>query len=399
MGLGHSTTIVRNGLVFYYDASNTEKSWRGRPTTNNASNGRVDYYSRWATATTFPALPFSKKTDVYVLTLGNNYLGGSGDFNITNGNTYTISYWYYIDTVQTMYHYMLPLNGSYAPVATTSASTFVNTNNTRNVSGNINGWVWGYQTFTVNAVPTYMRGTYTDAGGFSDNDPTGKMYITNVMIESGSVPSGPYGYTGGTRSVTQAIRDITNNNTINTQSLTYNVDGTFSFNSANSNYLEINPITLTNSSYTVDAWIKRSSTGVGHGILSDLQYGWWTFFVNSSNNIVMSHQRDLPTFSSNSVSGGSIGTGWTYVTGVFNNSSGMSVYVNGVLENSNSSTVLFDLAAGRGPQFIGLAKFGAPNSLENPFNGQIGTLRVYNRALTATEVLQNFAAQRDRYGI
>ena len=34
MGLAQNPGVVTNGLVFYYDMSNTKKSWIGEPTTN-----------------------------------------------------------------------------------------------------------------------------------------------------------------------------------------------------------------------------------------------------------------------------------------------------------------------------------------------------------------------------
>ena len=389
MGLGHNTTIVRSGLVFYYDMSNTEKSFRGRPTTNNATNGKIDYYSRWATTTTYPALPFSKKTDVYVLSLGNNYLGGSGDFNITNGNTYTISYWYYIDTVETMYHFMGPLTSGYASASTEVTSTFVNTNNTRNVSGNINGWVWGYKTFTVNAVPTYMRGTYTDAGGFSDNDPTGKMYITNVVIESGSTPSGPYGYTGGTRSNTQAILDLTNNNTVTANSLTYNVNGTFSFNGSN-NYISIPVSSILNFSpeFTLEAWINPSTyTGdiiiLGQGSYYLTMNGSYQLSVYCYGKSPAGYHTTTETLSQNN---------WNHICASWS-STEVSLYINGLLKKSVATT-------GTPNSVITQVWVGSEyNGTQRSFNGSIGSTKIYNRALTATEVLQNFNAVRDRYGV
>lgn len=39
------------------------------------------------------------------------------------------------------------------------------------------------------------------------------------------------------------------------------------------------------------------------------------------------------------------------------------------------------------------------NSSWYPFKGRIGNVKVYNRTLTATEILQNFNAMRGRYGI
>lgn len=34
MSLGHGASFVRTGLSCYYDMSNTQKSWKGAPTTN-----------------------------------------------------------------------------------------------------------------------------------------------------------------------------------------------------------------------------------------------------------------------------------------------------------------------------------------------------------------------------
>jgi hypothetical protein len=39
------------------------------------------------------------------------------------------------------------------------------------------------------------------------------------------------------------------------------------------------------------------------------------------------------------------------------------------------------------------------NGVSNFYNGQLGVMRIYNRALTASEIIQNFAASRGRYGI
>lgn len=177
--------------------------------------------------------------------------------------------------------------------------------------------------------------------------------------------------------------------------------GTINFDGVN-DYAEISAITLKDSSYTVEAWIKRATSGTGviHGILCDLQYGWWAFYISAADKVVMYHQRNLPTFSYNEIVGtNNIGTNWTHVAGVFDITAGMRIYVNGVLENSNSSTIQFDLDPGRGPQYIGVAKFDAANIYQNFFNGQIAQLKVYNNALTAAQITANFNAHRGRFGI
>jgi hypothetical protein len=42
---------------------------------------------------------------------------------------------------------------------------------------------------------------------------------------------------------------------------------------------------------------------------------------------------------------------------------------------------------------------GYLNGVTNYFNGYIGAWKIYNRALTSTEVTQNFNALRGRYGV
>ena len=69
------------------------------------------------------------------------------------------------------------------------------------------------------------------------------------------------------------------------------------------------------------------------------------------------------------------------------------VYVNGVLEGSATSTYssgTMDLDIGARNDAVGYGY---------AFYGEISTVKVYNRALTATEILQNFNAHKGRYGL
>jgi len=85
-------------------------------------------------------------------------------------------------------------------------------------------------------------------------------------------------------------------------------------------------------------------------------------------------------------------TTWNYLCAVFNYGVGYSLYLNGVLETFLAFT----------------GSFGNPNnpSINFPYRtsgiaypGFISTVQVYNRALTAQEVSQNFNLLRGRYGI
>ena len=90
---------------------------------------------------------------------------------------------------------------------------------------------------------------------------------------------------------------------------------------------------------------------------------------------------------------------WTSVVLTYDGSTA-SVYKNGLLANSASKTGSITNILSL-PFVVG-AQYNANNSYNLPadgFNGWIGNVLLYDRALTAAEVLQNFNVQRSRFGI
>jgi hypothetical protein len=63
---------------------------------------------------------------------------------------------------------------------------------------------------------------------------------------------------------------------------------------------------------------------------------------------------------------------------------------------NNTTTSAYTTYTFNTPNFLGLSSGG---SFNEPVNGNIAMVRVYNRALSALEVKQNYNALRDRYGI
>jgi hypothetical protein len=81
---------------------------------------------------------------------------------------------------------------------------------------------------------------------------------------------------------------------------------------------------------------------------------------------------------------------WTLITGVFTGTN-LLIYQNGILENSGSFSGTI------GTNSISV-KIGKPNDTY-AFGGNVATTQIYNRALSAQEVSQNFNALRGRFGI
>lgn len=81
---------------------------------------------------------------------------------------------------------------------------------------------------------------------------------------------------------------------------------------------------------------------------------------------------------------------WNFAT------STQSLYVNGVL-NASQGGITYASSNVDNFLFLGQENPGADNT--GMFGGRYGIFRIYNRALTANEILQNFNANRSRYGI
>jgi hypothetical protein len=72
--------------------------------------------------------------------------------------------------------------------------------------------------------------------------------------------------------------------------------------------------------------------------------------------------------------------------------SNMRIYVNGVLKNTRAHTRTL------GTNSI-TAKIGTYEGTNYNLTGRIANVSIYNRALSAQEIKNNFEATRDRYGI
>jgi len=87
---------------------------------------------------------------------------------------------------------------------------------------------------------------------------------------------------------------------------------------------------------------------------------------------------------------------WYHIVGVRSGTTGY-LYINGILNNQNSVTGNV-ISADTDSQFV-IGNISRPTSLTEGWNGNIAQASIYNKALTASEIQQNFNALRSRYGI
>jgi len=97
---------------------------------------------------------------------------------------------------------------------------------------------------------------------------------------------------------------------------------------------------------------------------------------------------------------------WYQTVGTYDLSS-TKVYLNGSLQNTTSYSSAGIILSGGNGQTAGIgclfSRFGnvgtGATRRYGTFNGNISVVKYYNRALSATEVAQNFNATRSRYGL
>ena len=143
-------------------------------------------------------------------------------------------------------------------------------------------------------------------------------------------------------------------------------------------------INLTNI-FTTFIWVKFNSYDtvlLGSDAFSDSGY---PLYVENANNLYIAAGGTYTSTTTASLSTNQ----WTCLTVVRNNTS-VNWYKNGI--NIGTSTL------GSSSSNV-LKSIGNYNNGGFPLNGDIALTQVYNRALTALEVQQNYNAQKSRFGI
>lgn len=152
------------------------------------------------------------------------------------------------------------------------------------------------------------------------------------------------------------------------------------------------------SQISVSAWVKRNSTGSLQSITNKelANGGWdtWNLAINASNNLVFDIANDTHGGFPSVAGSTSLTTGvWYHVVATWLQSSGgasdFKLYVNGVSESvtltTNSYNGSFTLKEAAKPLGIGVRRNNSGSFL-NYFNGSLDDVRIYNRALSASEI-------------
>ena len=380
MSVYAGSKIVTTQLIYAYDMKNTQKSWKGMPTTNVISSsdtmaGWTNYYRTTASST----FTTEMGTTGYRFFYQPSWNGIYKSITLPSTGTYTFSAWYRYWGGSTNN------NG-----ATVYVSGWGGGDSATSINKNLVG-TWQRISLTLNCTSTSMTFYIISYGG-SDTGTTSPDWstweVTMPQVESGSVMSS---YTSGTRSSTQAVLDMSPyNTTITTNSLTYNSDGTFSWTSgvnasltspSSSNYA------FGVGDFTLECWINPVNfSGYTHMIALPDQ-NTFALKANTGDGAIYFYSPSFTTYPT---------TGWTLVASTWNHVvltrvSGVAYcYLNGQLKGSKSG-------------FSG--SFSAQSlSIGNGYSGEytgktISSVRIYSYGLSASEIQQNFNATRSLFGV
>lgn len=294
------------------------------------------------------------------------------DASVTAGSLHTVSFWARSVTasaVGTTGSYQIYNYGSTTPTGYSIGYTL----------GPVGVWQKYILQFTPNN-PLAISYWFPGSGGI-------KYDIANIQFEVGSVANN---FAPGTRSNTESFKDLMNNNTITASSLTYASDGTFSFNGSNDKLtLGTNTLISGTQNYTIEAIFKTSFAGSTDYIFGN--YGT-TSGANAGLEYYVYQNRLNNYISGNTQSSTNLNANQWYIASVVRNGTTITHYLNGNPDGSSTNgasiATINPFTVGNGHDYTSEA-----------FGGSIAAIRVYNRALSATEVEQNFNAQRGRYGI
>jgi hypothetical protein len=141
---------------------------------------------------------------------------------------------------------------------------------------------------------------------------------------------------------------------------------------------------------TINLWVWRNGTQGGYAGLVSNQSRSGFIYTDTGGSFSYIWNNDTNTFSYTSGVNSANQT-WAMATLTIT-STEVKWYLNGILQHSrtygHSSTTISNLYIGSDAGIAG-----------RYYNGRIAMCQIYNRALTSTEILQNFNATRGRYGV
>ena len=250
----------------------------------------------------------------------------------------------------------------------------------------------------LDLVGTYTNSSYSITTGYPRISTDEIVYGSNLLLNYDFKNKATYSGTGSSVNNLAGINGTSYTGTIN--GATFNSAGYFDFDGSNDDISVGSSFTLSDTnSVTIESWVNADTTTNTFQVIATAQA--------TSTHWQLSYAGD-PTYNilwafagtSNSVGTTtlpSLGT-WHHIVATYNGGdktqlASWKVYIDG-----SSATIQLTGSTGAATNATTIG-FRTGGAVSNRFDGKIGETRIYNKALTAAEVSQNFNATRAKYGV
>jgi hypothetical protein len=387
---GYGKTIT-SGSVFMYDVGDAVNSYKGKPTTNFYTNGH------FAGGTGIPQEGGSNATNtiiqlanpgnsLYVLqqTMGVAYT--EYQINLTNqlqsNTTYVLSGWYaesadYVGASRMFHCRAFSTSGAHVALGT-GIGTVLKTVQIGGIT-----WRLCYATITT---PADYSNDFNWYVGYDGGSYTGARYYTNLMMEVGTTPSQ---FVDGTRSSTQALLPLVGNSSIDLSNVSFDSNAQMIFDGTNDTISS--PSDVSNNiagNITMELVLNRTDGYASAVMHKDVQY---TLYIAADGAISYAD--------SSYWSYGAFGFHYAAITpGLYHhivatkNGSLVTIYVDGnvaISQNFGSAIT----------QTNNNLYIGSYNGGSAYFAGKIPIAKLYNRAISLSEVRQNYNNYKTRFNL
>jgi hypothetical protein len=400
MSVEGGPNIANSGLVLSLDGASI-RSFRGLPTTNAISN--ADTMSGWSSYSNGNDGTFTTEfgTTGYRMIHRGSWNGIYKNFNLVNSGNYVFSAWF---------RYWGGASNNNG--ATVYVSNYGGGDTAVALDKSLIG-VWQRVSHTVNVTSPSNVYYYLISYGGTNGADYSSWDVTMPQIEAGSILTP---FVNGTRGTTNATGGgwVDTSGTgkhgelINGPSYNSSNGGSIVFDGSN-DYIALPsqndaqaPLTgfgsftgADTNAFTLELWLKTSQIAgsasyEAPGLIARdngdiyanlVLYNGYVYYVRY-DNAWLSNLKSTTMVSDNT---------WRHIVYVNNTNETGAIYINGVNEVTGSSS-------------LSGANYFSPDSIGRGysgryFQGNIASVRFYDRSLTASEILQNFNAQRSRFGI
>ncbi len=384
----YSPNTITNDLIFLYDTGN-KKSYKGEPTTNLQASGSAGVHSS------------SSGNAVSVTDASAEKGPGWKKVTITDRGTNfrTLQFTYTSMAANTMYSHSAVFDWGnmrdkgysiYFDGNGTGTRAYYRPGDYANTgSGVINssmpdGKFAGTITHTSShSHAFFVKNNTTGVSGLNDF-----FYYKEYQVE---INTHPTQFTTGTRSTAQGLLDRAGNETITLSNMSYDSNAQMSLDGTDDNFQISDPGVGT--SFSIEVVIKVDNYSNGPIFVSPNSVGIDHFFRITGGGKFRAQFVEIPDTAADSyTSTTTINTGEYYHVVISKTPSNGTIYVNGVAEDSHTPT----LAAAA---WSGNWRIGARWNNTFNFNGELPIFKIYNKALTSTEVLKNFNTTKSRFGL